>query len=420
MPDEPQVEPSPEPGPDWMGLYTRVGQVFTPASPIVERELFAGRMAQIGKVMDSINQRGQHAVLYGERGVGKTSLANVLAAILQHMGQSSVVLSKVNCDGTDDFSSAWKKALAEIPYSNEAPPAGFTGRATEMVSTLDTMLPDRPTPNDVRVLLQRLPQPTVIVFDEFDRLRPREVGPFTDVIKTLSDYSVDATVVLVGVANTIDQLVKGHESIERNIVQVHMERMNSSEIREILKNGADKLGVEIDELSIEHIINLSQGLPHYAHLVGLHAVRAALMRSSLLVEQVDVDRGVQTAVDDAQQSTKSLYHEATTSSRRGAIFAEVLLACALAPKDQLSYFSASAVVGPLSAIMKKPYQIPAFARHLNKFCEVERGPVLEVTGPERRQRYRFRNALLEPFVIMNGLSTGLITKDQLAKLTAHP
>ena len=31
----------------------------------------------------AINQRGQHVVLYGERGVGKTSLANVMAEVLK-------------------------------------------------------------------------------------------------------------------------------------------------------------------------------------------------------------------------------------------------------------------------------------------------------------------------------------------------
>jgi len=34
---------------------------------------------QLEKVMDAINEDGQHAILYGERGVGKTSLANIMS-----------------------------------------------------------------------------------------------------------------------------------------------------------------------------------------------------------------------------------------------------------------------------------------------------------------------------------------------------
>ena len=50
-------------------------QVFSPISPIEEKDFFFGRINQLEKVADAINENGQHAILYGERGVGKTSLA---------------------------------------------------------------------------------------------------------------------------------------------------------------------------------------------------------------------------------------------------------------------------------------------------------------------------------------------------------
>ena len=61
----------------------KIGQLFTPATPINKRDLFAGRLEQAGKVVDVICQRGQHAIVYGERGVGKTSMSNVLASFLR-------------------------------------------------------------------------------------------------------------------------------------------------------------------------------------------------------------------------------------------------------------------------------------------------------------------------------------------------
>ena len=56
----------------WTNLSFQAGQVFTPGAPISERALFSGRLNQIRKVLDTISQTGYHAVLYGERGVGKT------------------------------------------------------------------------------------------------------------------------------------------------------------------------------------------------------------------------------------------------------------------------------------------------------------------------------------------------------------
>ena len=55
--------------------YARVAEVFTPGAPIDSLDLFAGRIEQIKDVLTAVVQRGQHLVLYGERGVGKTSLA---------------------------------------------------------------------------------------------------------------------------------------------------------------------------------------------------------------------------------------------------------------------------------------------------------------------------------------------------------
>jgi len=402
---------------DWGGLYHRVSSVFTPASPIVEKDLFSGRIQQAAKVVDAINQPGQHAVLYGERGVGKTSLGNVLADFMKSSG-AQIAVSKINCDATDTFSSACIKALGEVRVVKARQGAGFTGEMEDTIATAAQSLPQGTpaTPNDVRLALNRMPVPVILVFDEFDRLPQRQVRPFTDLIKSLSDFGTAATVVLVGVAATIDQLVKDHASIERAIVQVHLPRMEPKEIREILDKGAGRLKMSFEQSARDHVTNLSQGLPHYTHLVGLYAARHAIQRRDSMIRMPDVEAGVRDAVGNAQQSVKAQYHQATVSSHRAALFHQVLLACALSHKDQMSFFQAAEVSGPLSAIMGKKYEIPAFARHLKKLTEDERGAVLECSGPDRRKRYRFKNPLLEPYIVMNGLATHVISKEALASI----
>jgi hypothetical protein len=61
-------------------------------------------------------------------------------------------------------------------------------------------------------------------------------------------------------------------------------------------------------------------------------------------------------------------------------------------------------------------RIAAFSRHRAEYCTAQRGPVLERTGVPRRYRFRFRNPLLQPFVIMEGLAQGLIKRADLEKL----
>jgi MoxR-like ATPase len=60
----------------------RVVAAFSPAAPITSHTLFAGRSVEMTKVMDVVVQRGRHAMIYGERGVGKTSLARVTSQML--------------------------------------------------------------------------------------------------------------------------------------------------------------------------------------------------------------------------------------------------------------------------------------------------------------------------------------------------
>jgi len=81
----------------WQQLSFEAGSVFTLGAPINERDLFAGRLDQVHQIVNAISQRGYHAVLFGERGVGKTSLSNVLRDFLSEAGKT-VAVSRINCD----------------------------------------------------------------------------------------------------------------------------------------------------------------------------------------------------------------------------------------------------------------------------------------------------------------------------------
>ena len=48
---------------------------FRPSSPVDKQDLFKGRLNQLSRVFSAVQELGQHAVIYGERGVGKTSIA---------------------------------------------------------------------------------------------------------------------------------------------------------------------------------------------------------------------------------------------------------------------------------------------------------------------------------------------------------
>lgn len=395
----------------------RAGEVFSPAAPIDKRDLFAGRNQQLMKVMDVTHTRGQHAVIFGERGVGKTSLANIVMEVLAS-DASPAVSVKVNCSSDDTFYTMWHKVLREVVLDEDTGKAtvGFRSRPRTKQVTADELLPEKPSPTDVRRAVERLGD-CVLIFDEFDRLKKdRATSLFADAIKELSDTGAIATIIVVGVATSIDGLIKEHRSVERALCQILMPRMTNEELAEIVQKALGQLEMAIDEDAQDLIVALSQGLPHYTHLLGKAACRSALEKGCLRIAACHVESGIARALEDTQQSVRTSYQEATTSPRKDTLFRQVLLACALAQVDDLGYFFSADVREPLSLIAGKHYDIPGFSQHLDKFSSDRRGNVLEKAGTQRRFRFRFHNPLLQPYVIMRGIVDKLLSGDAMALL----
>src|SRR5262245_50550157 len=148
------------------------GRVFSPAAPVNRLKLFAGRLQEIRMITDAISTRGRHAIMYGDRGVGKTSLVSVLNDLLQDVEGMKIV--KVNCVETDDFKNVWRKALTQIPHIREPnPERDESATSIEGFLSDDLDLYEAVGPGEIRQLLQLASSPDcelTIVFDEFDRL----------------------------------------------------------------------------------------------------------------------------------------------------------------------------------------------------------------------------------------------------------
>lgn len=390
----------------------RLGRAFRPATPIDTETLFAGRKAQMERIIEVVSQAGRHAVIYGIRGVGKTSLARVMTEIIERGGDMSSRL--YTCNSGDTFDNIWRSVLADILLNYQRPPTGFTGEPTSATaSALDLIAPlvTNPDgsprtlrPDDVRRALEIASQHgggQVIVIDEFDRVQDHAVRRlFADTIKALSDRGIDATIVLVGVADSVDQLVDAHPSIERSIAQIHMPTMSNDELAEIIDLGMSVAELTVEDAFRDDVVRLAHGLPNYVHLLAQNSARVAIDNGRTHVLRSDLDKGIARSLTEMDESVLNAYHRATSSNRE-TIYKEVLLACALARRDERDTFSAVDVREQLAVITGRYREIPAFAGHLKDFAgEGERGGILERLGRQRRYRYRFRNPLLPPFVLM--------------------
>jgi Cdc6-like AAA superfamily ATPase len=402
----------------WEEKAFMLSTVFKPATPINRRDLFAGRQSQIRDVVDAINQQGQHAVLYGERGVGKTSLANMILPNLKTEAVP-VVVTQINCMSSDTYSGIWRRVFEEIIFNAEK--TGTLGDSLgkgvkRLMKDYVGSYADEVSPDIVRRVLHTLGQDhlVVIALDEFDTVgNPETRSTISNTLKFLSDRTVPATVVLIGVSDDVESLIADHRSLERCLRQIPMPRMSDGELESIVRKGLEHVGMTIESRGLDEIARLSRGLPHYSHLLGLHAGRAAVDSKTLVVNESHVQSAIETAIEKAQASIQGDYSKAITSSRRDALYKEVLLACALAETDDLGWFYPRDVRAPLERILKREYKIEAFARHLHAFGEKERGPILINDNRSARPRYHFENPLMQPYVLMRGRAQGLIRADDI-------
>ncbi len=393
---------------DWVALRNEVFDVFTPGPPIAETELFAGRQATIQRLQDIAREKARNAIIYGERGVGKTSLASIFHKGLNltdpQTGTAlrSVIEIHVNSDTADSFDSLWRKVFRRIKR-----------KGTDRTADLD--YPGQIEPDHVFLELQNFDQNQmpVIIIDEYDRVTDNDCRVLmTDTIKALTLSRTNPTIVLVGVAEDIIDLVHDHASISpRNLIQVPMKRMSPPEIKEIIVSRLKRLKMTISDDALWRIAYFSAGLPYYAHSLGKYSALRAIEKQKKAISEELVLVAIDDSMEDVDYSIVEAYTKATEFIyNKKNLFKEVLAACALAETNDLGQFSALSVEAPLSAILGETAKVSSFAFHLNEMCGPDRGSVLRKTGDRKTYRYHFAEPSMQPFVIMKCLKDQAISK----------
>ena len=394
---------------DWQSLRFELGQLFTPSTPIGVGELFDGRKKQIGCLIDAVSERGRHAIIYGEPGVGKTSVAQVLQYFVPRK-TSTVKYIRKAAFSTDTFSSVWMSVFREIKFKADH------GEGEREYNVSD-IYNGGVQPSDVIRELSYFSENDIpiIVVDEFNVVRDAVASSqMAETIKAVSDASLNATIVIVGISDTVEGLISGHGSIARCTEEVLMPRMKSNEMQSLLETRLSRVNMTVVGDAKWKIINLSKGLPAFAHSLGKAAAQSAVRNRRLKIVESDVDNAVNDLLESSQNTLKLDYETAVRSNQSKARFRQILTACAMANADESGYFTPKQVQEPLAAILKKPIGLDGFNDNLKEFASEKRGNVLQRVGIKRIFQYRFRDPAMQPYVIMKGITEGFL--DEKAKM----
>lgn len=319
-----------------------IREAFTPNSPILSRELFSGRTYEVAKIIECLNTKGQHILLYGDRGVGKSSLATISCLILNSTGIADGRLYQKRCDSHDTFKSivssilnsvgidsntvsyeSEKKAgLNKVVCANKKTKTTRTGNATNSVSP--SWVVDKI--KDVNGIL---------LIDEFDVIaNDVEKRKISEMIKLLSDCGSNLTVFIVGIADTANTLTGGHPSVSRCLKEIKLGRMSYNELMEIITRGESRVSMNFDLIVKKRIVKLSAGYAYYTHLLALKAAEEAIICERTKVTVNDLKIAMQKAAGDAEGSLKQAYDNAVRSSREKNEFKNIIVAAALCGDDE--------------------------------------------------------------------------------------
>lgn len=284
---------------------------FYPGQEIVDPELFAGRQVEIVKALKALMRPGASILVYGERGVGKTSFVEMIKLLAQgqvdllyrhklhkYFPPENLQFTVVSVECDEDVDST-RKVLQRLITN----PDGFQKLIEPRIDTIETIVKDSLSvtflknvlawgrsaeekviqkefeekdiyevfSNLVQLVAQKILKPSeglLIVVDEFDKVTDNRHMP--SLIKTLSKNNV--TFILSGVAHSYTDLLQGHQSVQRQLFhgRIGIESMEDAEIEEIFRlvEFRNKGIITFQSTFKEHVKEMAHGYPYFVQLFG--------------------------------------------------------------------------------------------------------------------------------------------------------
>lgn len=273
-------------GPQADDPRARLSTAFTPSRPVSDLNRFAGREAMIARLIRAIENERMHVVLYGDRGMGKTSMLHALAILAREAGYHVRYMS---CSETSSIDNSFRDISRDIPllYHAELDPSTMPRDAS-----FADLLEDGPlSVNRLCELYGKISGARILlIIDEFDRATaPGFRSAIAEMIKNLSDRSAPVQLVIGGVAGNLNELITFIPSIRRNLTGIAVTAMSPAELQQILERGERLSGIAMPLPERERLAELSVGSPYLLNLLGYESGTVVLDRGGDTLTMADID-----------------------------------------------------------------------------------------------------------------------------------
>ena len=409
---------------------TAILNAFSPVRELAEPSRFAGRGAEIRELTDALRIQGSTPVIYGDRGLGKSSLAVQMQLIaigdkelLSSVNAQNLALSDeetfltfyVTCsdqiqslqdlqllmihrlEAVDLISSGLqaKELLVDRTTRRRVSLKFFEAETTRKYAErterlrLDELTPHERLERELGIIWEAFEIPVLFIVDELDRAR--NITGLAPYFKAAS--SAQLKFMLVGIAQSLSDLSLDHPSIERQMMPVRLPRMTPGELADIVDKAMLALRADGHEYSLsvaarKRLVGMSGGFPWFIHVIGQSALIAACDDGRSTVQEDDVIRASRDLVKNRfSQQFRDSYQRAVRDSSQREI---VLRVCAAWPNNDIPTAQVYPVCQRLGVTNPAVYR-----GHLSGEYY---GEPLIIPGYQSRGLLRFRNEMFKQYV----------------------
>lgn len=399
----------------------RPEDVFTPKT-IVTRDMFARRNEQDldgnpglqDTVQDALRERGGQILLYGDTGVGKSSLLKYAA---EDEGLGTVTIECVSSMSHPDILDALVRKVITVKKislrksANLEASASAEGKVPWFAKLSGTVKASGGTATDyevvekdaIDVLAEVLPRAgrTLIVLDNFQNIKSAETRELVaQMLEQLSDRAAesegaDVKAVVIGIADDAHTLLGESRSYGRRTTEIGVPRMPDDELREVLVRGFGKLGITVSDSIIDRFVFYSDGFPYFAHLLGLNVSRAVLRGSSKTATLDDLTA----ALKRSATGVTTTYQERVRKAREvgGEVQPRYQIMKMLATSPRRSWTSAD-----VQALWTEQFgerdEYSFMHTALGQLSTPKHGSILRRRGPRKHYQYQFEDPHMRPYL----------------------
>lgn len=397
----------------FLDFHARCRQVFTPFAPIELPDFFVGRSNVIRRIAGELEAPGRQVAIFGERGVGKTSLAYLLSFFTTFKPERSYV---VRCGRDSDFETIFFEflewhgsslALDSVENGGTAN-AGLEAGPVRAGGSRRRQRTYRAPTQAHKITARRIIDTfgeveSLLIIDEFDRIEDSETHRrVAELVKAFSDSRSRSKLVIVGVADSVRELIGEHSSLSRSLAQIKLDRMSREELSDIIQRGEDRTGIEFRSAVTHRIVSLADGFPQFVHLIALYSSLSALEplledpeSSPRTVGEEEYSAGVEEAIQNSEYTLAEAYDNAVITTRRQSdIYELILQAIAMGDKPVAQVQEIARHASTLASRSVKPAQL---STALGRLTEPPKGSVLTKV---RDGYYKYSNPLLRAYVRM--------------------